>query len=69
MSQLFLGWASQVVLTEKNPPADTGDTEDLIPGKTPWRRNGRPLQYSCLENPIDDCSFMGQIINMKKEQI
>ena len=22
-------------------------------GKIPWRRNGRPLQYSCLENPMD----------------
>ncbi|XP_065764834.1 glomulin isoform X3 [Muntiacus reevesi] len=22
-------------------------------GKIPWRRNGTPLQYSCLENPMD----------------
>ena len=22
-------------------------------GKTPWRRNGNPLQCSCLGNPID----------------
>ena len=22
-------------------------------GKIPWRRNGNPLQYSCLENPMD----------------
>ena len=21
--------------------------------KIPWRRNGNPLQYSCLENPLD----------------
>ena len=21
--------------------------------KTPWMRNGNPLQYSCLENPMD----------------
>ena len=22
-------------------------------GKMPWKGNGSPLQYSCLENPID----------------
>ena len=22
-------------------------------GKIPWRRNGNPLQYSCLGNPMD----------------
>ena len=22
-------------------------------GKIPWRRDGNPLQYSCLENPMD----------------
>ena len=22
-------------------------------GKNPWRMNGYPLQYSCLENPMD----------------
>jgi len=22
-------------------------------GKIPWRRNGNPLQYTCLENPMD----------------
>ena len=32
----------------------TGNT-GLIPvsGRSPWRRNGNPLQYSCLENPMD----------------
>ena len=32
----------------KKPPANAGDI-DLIPGGG----NGNPLQYSCLENPID----------------
>ena len=22
-------------------------------GRSPWRRNGNPLQYYCLENPTD----------------
>ena len=39
----------------KNRPANAGDLRDtvLIPGKIPWRRHGNPLQYSCLENPMD----------------
>ena len=41
----------------KNPPANAGDTRDmgLIPGLggSPGGGNGNPLQYSCLENPMD----------------
>ena len=38
----------------KNPPASAGDA-GLIPesGKSPGDGNGNPLQYSCLENPVD----------------
>ena len=49
--------ASQVALVVKNPPANTGDIRDagLIPGsgRSPGEGNGSPLQYSCLENPMD----------------
>ena len=41
----------------KNLPASAGDIkdEDLIPrlGRSPGRGHGNPLQYSCLENPMD----------------
>ena len=41
----------------KNPPANAGDTGDvgLIPGRgrSPGGGNDNPLQYSCLENPMD----------------
>jgi len=41
----------------KNLPVDAGDIRDAssIPGlgRFPGRGNGNPLQYSCLENPID----------------
>ena len=41
----------------KNLPASTGDIRDIgsIPGleRSPGKGNGSPLQYSCLENPID----------------
>ena len=38
----------------KNPPASAGDV-GLIPGsgRTPGEWNGDPLQYFCLENPMD----------------
>ena len=49
--------ASQVALLVKNWPANTGDKRDdsSIPGsgRSPGGERGNPLQYSCLENPID----------------
>ena len=37
-----------------NPPASAGDL-DLIPGwgRAPEEGNDNPLQYCCLENPMD----------------
>ena len=44
-------------LVIKNPPANAGDTRDVssIPGsgRSPGGGNDNPLQYSCLENPMD----------------
>ena len=41
----------------KNPPANAGDIRDadliLGSGRSLGGRHGNPLQYSCLENPID----------------
>ena len=49
--------ASQVVLVVKNLPASVGEVRDvgLIPGpeRFPGGGHGNPLQYSCLENPLD----------------
>ena len=38
----------------KNPPANAGDMGS-IPGlgRSPGEGNGKPLQYSCLRNPMD----------------
>ena len=53
----YKGFASQVAPVVKNPPANAGDVRDtsLIPGlgRPPGIGNGNPLQYSCLENPMD----------------
>ena len=46
-----------VALVVKNLPANAGDLrgKGLIPGsgRSPGEGNGNPLQYSCLENPMD----------------
>ena len=46
-----------MVLVVKNPLVNAGDLTDKgsIPGsgRSPGEGNGNPLQYSCLENPID----------------
>ena len=41
----------------KNPPTSSGDIRDtgLIPGlgRSPGGGHGSPLQYSCMDNPMD----------------
>ena len=46
-------WASQVA-SGKESPASVGDV-GLIPGseRSPGGENNKPLQYSCLGNPMD----------------
>ena len=48
---------SQVVLVVKILPANAGDVRHMgsIPGlrRSPGGGHGNPLQYSCLENPMD----------------
>ena len=50
-------WDFQVVLVVKNPPANGGDIRDVGSvsglGRFPGGGHGNPLQYSCLENPMD----------------
>ena len=54
---LILMGASQLMLVVKNTSATSGDIRDagLIPesGRSPEEEHGNPLQYSCLENPMN----------------
>ena len=49
--------ASQMPLVVKKLPSNAGDVRDTgsIPGlrRSPGKGHGDPLQYSCLENPMD----------------
>ena len=46
-----------MALVVKKQPANTGDISDVdsIPGlgRSPGEGHSNPLQYSCLENPMD----------------
>ena len=52
-----------MALVVKNPRANTGDIRDVgsIPGsgRSPGGGHGNPLQYSCLENPMDRGVWVG----------
>ena len=56
----------------KNPPANAGDAGDtgLIPGsgRSPGEGNGNPLQYSCLENPMDRGAWWATVHRVTKSQ-
>ena len=60
MASAYILGTFQVVLVIKNAPANAGDIRDMrylgsVPGlgRSPEGRHGNPLQYSCLENPMD----------------
>ena len=58
-------WASQEALVVKNLPANAGDIRDtgLISGsgKSLGGGHGNPLQYSCLENPMDRGALLATV--------
>ena len=70
---IFLLRASQVVLVVKNLPANAGDLKDtcFIPetGRFPGGEHGNPLQYSCLENPMDRGDWQATVHRVAKSQM
>ena len=64
--------APQVVLVVKNPLANAGDVRDsgLIPGsgRSPGEGNGNPLQYYCLENPMDRGAWRATVDRVTKSR-
>ena len=57
-------------LAVNNPPAnarDVGSTTRL--GRSPREGNGNPLQYSCLENPMDRGAWWATVHEVAKNQL
>ena len=61
----WLPWVAQMVKSACNA-GDPG----LIPGsgKSPGEGNGKPLQYSCLENLMDRGALWSTIYGVTKSQ-
>ena len=64
--------AFQAVLLVKNPPANGGNITDydFIPGsgRSPGGGHSNPLQYSCLENPMDRGSWQATVHRVTKSR-
>ena len=56
----------------KKLPANAGDIRDsgsiLGSGRFPGEGNGKPLQYSCLENPMDRGAWWATVRRVAKSQ-
>jgi len=56
----------------KNPPANVGDIGDLGSilwlGRSSGGGPGNPLQYSCLENPMDRGAWLATVHRVTKNQ-
>ena len=63
---------TSMALVVKNPPANAGDIRDVgsIPGsgRSPGGEHGNPLQYSCLENPLDRGAWWATVHGVEKSQ-
>ena len=61
-----------MVLTGKNPPANTEDVRDAgsIPrlGRAPAGKHSNSLQYSCLENSMDRGAWWALVHRVAKSQ-
>ena len=57
----------------KSPPANAGDIigVGLIPGlgRFPGGSHGNPLQYSCLENPMDRGAWWAIVHRVTKSRV
>ena len=58
----------------KNPPANAGDAREVssIPGSERFPEgggHGNPLQYSCLENPMDGKAWRATVHRVTKSDI
>ena len=60
------------MLAVKNLPANVGEVRDtgLIPGlgRSSGGRHDKPLQYSCLENPMDRGAWWASAHGVTKSQ-
>ena len=68
MWEMRLRWASPVVKKNKQTlPANVGDMGSILgQGRSPGEGNGNPLQYFCLENPMDRGAWRATVRRVPK---
>ena len=53
----------------ENSPANAGDARHAVSipgsGRCPGEGNGNPLQYSCLENPMDRGAWQAAVVGLQ----
>ena len=60
-----MGFSGALVV--KNSPANAVDVVSIPgSGRSPGERNGNPLQYSCLENPMGRVAWRLQFIGLQR---
>ena len=71
--QEYMQRTSQVALAVKNPPVNAGDIRDMdsVPesGRSPGGGHCSPLQYCCLENPMDRGAWGAIVHRVSKSQV
>ena len=51
----------------KNPPANAREASSITGlGRSPGEGNSNPLQYSCLENPMDRGAWWATVQGVKR---
>ena len=69
---IYMAEASHVAIMVKNPPPNAGHTRDSVSipgsGRSAGVGSGNPLQYSCLENPMDRGAWWATVHGAPKDQ-
>ena len=56
-------------LSGKESACHAGDTSLIAgSGRSPGERNGNPLQYSCLENPVDRGAWWATVHGIARDR-
>ena len=67
------GRASEVKLVAKDPPANARDrgNESSVPGsgRSPGGGHSNPLQYSCLESPMDRGAWQAIVLGVAESNM
>ena len=70
VSDIIFTTMTQAPLVVKNMLANAGDLRDTVSipgsGRSPGVGYGNPLQYSCLENPMDRGDWWAMVLEVSK---